>query len=62
MKKETLTDILFKVAELEMSVEIAEKKIMRLIKKKICPQCGREFQQTEVESGIFCCRACEFGY
>lgn len=31
-------------------------------KRKVCPQCKREFDHTEVPSGIFCCYACEYGY
>jgi hypothetical protein len=31
-------------------------------KRKVCPHCNREFDQTEVPSGIFCCYACEHGY
>jgi hypothetical protein len=66
-KKETLFDILLKVSELRMDIETAEKRILRLFnvsvaKRKVCPQCKREFDHTEVPSGIFCCYACENGY
>ena len=66
-KKETLFDILLKVSELRMDVETAEKRILRLFnvsvaKRKVCPHCKREFDNTEVPSGIFCCYACEHGY
>lgn len=47
--------------------KISEKRILRLFnvsvaKRKVCPQCKREFDHTEVPSGIFCCYACEYGY
>ena len=29
---------------------------------KKCLHCGREFEETEVPSGLFCCYACESGY
>ena len=66
-KKETLFDILLKVSELRMDIETAEKRILRLFnvsvaKRKVCPHCKREFDHTEVPSGIFCCYACEHGY
>ena len=66
-KKETLFDILLKVSESRMDIETAEKRILRLFnasvaKRKVCPNCNREFDITEVKSGIFCCTACEYGY
>ena len=66
-KKKTLFEILLKVSELRMDIETAEKRILRLFnvsvaKRKVCPQCKREFDHTEVPSGIFCCYACEYGY
>ena len=66
-EKETLFDILLKVSELRIDIETAEKRILRLFnvsvaKRKVCPQCKREFDHTEVPSGIFCCYACEYGY
>ena len=52
-KKETLFDILFKVSELRMDIETAEKRILRLFntsvaKRKVCPQCKREFDGPRV--------------
>jgi ribosomal protein L37AE/L43A len=39
-----------------------KKQLMDLINKKNCPNCGREFTETDVPSGTFCCIACEHGY
>ena len=36
--------------------------VVSVAKRKVCPHCNREFDQTEVPSGIFCCYACEYGY
>lgn len=35
---------------------------VRVAKKKVCLHCKREFDETEVPGGLFCCSACECGY
>ena len=65
--KEEIYSILKQVQNGELSIGDAQSQLLRLFnvsvaKRKVCPQCKREFDHTEVPSGIFCCYACEYGY
>ena len=56
-----------KVFDQEANVDTVVDNILRLFnvsvtKRNVCPQCKRDFNHTEVPSGIFCCYACEYGY
>lgn len=44
--------------------KIAEKVVNSQEQKplKVCPHCGRQFQETEDQDKNFCCMACLFGY
>lgn len=44
-KKETLFDILFKVSELRMDIETAEKRILRLFSVRKCKNCKHSEQK-----------------
>ena len=66
MKKE-INNILLQMQNNSIDVGEAANQLLNLFnvsgaKRKVCPQCKRGFDHTEVPSGIFCCYACEYGY
>jgi len=61
LTKRQISEILDKYIISKRKINKIAEKISELSDMKVCPNCNRTFEYTEVPSGIFCCSACEHG-